>query len=61
MPKGRYAAAQWAAEQTGTGASMEFSDEMDSESSKNEGKSDGEDLIGVRRRNDSLISLPGRF
>jgi len=43
VPKGRYAAAQWAAEQRGTDACTVFSDEKDGESSesKSEGKSDG--------------------
>ncbi|KAH9018896.1 MFS general substrate transporter [Lactarius pseudohatsudake] len=43
VPKGRDAAAQWAAEQRGTGASAYamYSDEKDNGSSKSEGKSDG--------------------
>ncbi|KAI9467380.1 MFS general substrate transporter [Lactarius psammicola] len=40
VPKGRYEAAQWAAEQRGTGACTELSDDLDSESSKSEGKND---------------------
>ncbi|KAI9429957.1 hypothetical protein H4582DRAFT_2064382 [Lactarius indigo] len=36
----KYAAAQWAAEQRGTSACMVSSDEMDSGSSKSEGKSE---------------------
>ncbi|KAI9447647.1 MFS general substrate transporter [Lactarius indigo] len=39
VPKGRYAAAQWAAEQRGTDTCATFSDEMDSGSSEAEGKS----------------------
>ncbi|KAH9034789.1 hypothetical protein EDB84DRAFT_1486262 [Lactarius hengduanensis] len=38
VPKGRYAAAQWAVEQRGTGACTVSSDEMDNEFSKSEGK-----------------------
>ncbi|KAH9071516.1 MFS general substrate transporter [Lactarius deliciosus] len=38
VPKGRYAAAQWAVEQRGTGACVVSSDEMDNEFSKSEGK-----------------------
>ncbi|KAI9467374.1 MFS general substrate transporter [Lactarius psammicola] len=43
VPKGRYAAAQWAVEQRGTGACAAFSDEKDSKPSESEsdGKSDG--------------------
>jgi len=41
VPNGRYAAAQWAAEQRETGPRTTYSDEKDSESSKSEGKSDG--------------------
>ncbi|KAH8982836.1 MFS general substrate transporter [Lactarius akahatsu] len=38
VPKGRYAAAQWAVEQRGTGAFTVSSGEMDNEFSKSEGK-----------------------
>ncbi|KAH9018890.1 MFS general substrate transporter [Lactarius pseudohatsudake] len=38
VPKGRYAAAQWAVEQRGTGACTVSSDKMDNEFSKSEGK-----------------------
>lgn len=43
IPKGRYAAAQWAAEKRRTGVGMAFLDEKDKESSesKSEGKNDG--------------------
>lgn len=43
VPKGRYAAAQWAAEKRGTGTGMVILDEKDGESSesKGEGKGDG--------------------
>jgi len=43
VPKGKYAAVQWAAEQRGTDAFTAFLDGKDSESSesKSEGKSDG--------------------
>jgi len=41
VPKGRYAAAQWAAEQRGKGSYAMYPDEKDNESSKSEGKSDG--------------------